>query len=137
MVALLKAGKTNHAHILLQGITGAGKTSLLDILAGRTRVGVVTGNICLGNTKHGPDFQRKIGYVQQEDVHLPTTTVREALEFSALLRQPKDKTSLEKMAYVDYIIDVLEMGSYADAVVGAPGEGELLCPGILMIQLNF
>ncbi|KAF2818778.1 AtrD, ABC-transporter [Ophiobolus disseminans] len=107
----------------LMGVTGAGKTSLLDILAGRTRVGVVTGNICLGNKHHGPDFQRKIGYVQQEDIHLPTATVREALEFSAQLRQPKDKTAVEKSAYVDHVIDVLEMGSYAEAVVGAPGEG--------------
>jgi ATP-binding cassette subfamily G (WHITE) protein 2 (PDR) len=135
-VGLLKAGKAHHAHIFHQGVTGAGKTSLLDILAGRTRIGVITGKICLGNTQHGPEFQGKIGYVQQEDVHLPTTTVREALEFSALLRQPKDKTSLEKLAYVDYIIEVLEMGFYAEAVVGAPGEGELLRPSNLMMELN-
>ena len=32
-------------------------------------------------------FQRKTGYVQQQDLHLSTSTVREALNFSAFLRQ--------------------------------------------------
>ncbi|KAF1961950.1 AtrD, ABC-transporter [Byssothecium circinans] len=107
----------------LMGVTDAGKTSLLDILACRTRVGTVTGNICLGGQQRSTDFQRKTGCVQQEDIHLHTTTVREALEFSAQLRQPKDKTSSEKSEYVDHILDVLDMRSYAQAVVGVPGEG--------------
>ena len=55
---------------------------------------------------------------------MPTATVREALEFSALLRQPNDgRTAKEKLAYVDYILDLLEMTAYADAIVGVPGEG--------------
>lgn len=33
-------------------------------------------------------FRRKTGYVQQQDLHLETTSVREALHCSALLRQP-------------------------------------------------
>ncbi|KAF2119900.1 pleiotropic drug resistance protein, ABC superfamily [Lophiotrema nucula] len=107
----------------LMGVTGAGKTSLLDILACRTRVGIVTGDICLGSKQRAADFQRKTGYVQQEDIHLPTTTVREALEFSAQLRQPSVKTSSERSDYVQHIINVLDMSSYAEAVIGVPGEG--------------
>lgn len=64
-----------------------------------------------------------MGYVQQEDIHLPTTTVREALEFSALLRQPRETPKKDKLAYVDYILDLMEMTSYAEAIVGVPGEG--------------
>lgn len=68
-------------------------------------------------------FQRKTGYVQQQDLHLSTSTVREALTFSALLRQPSDIPREEKIAYVDEVIKLLEMEEYAEAVVGVPGEG--------------
>lgn len=68
-------------------------------------------------------FQRKTGYVQQQDLHLHTSTVREALEFSALLRQPSQYSRTEKLAYVETVIDLLNMREYADAIVGVPGEG--------------
>jgi ABC-type multidrug transport system ATPase subunit len=54
---------------------------------------------------------------------MPTATVREALEFSALLRQSNNRSSKEKLAYVDHVLDLLEMMAYADAMVGVPGEG--------------
>jgi len=54
---------------------------------------------------------------------LSTSTVREALNFSAMLRQPKATPTAEKLAYVDEVIKLLEMETYADAVVGVPGEG--------------
>jgi ATP-binding cassette subfamily G (WHITE) protein 2 (PDR) len=68
-------------------------------------------------------FQRKTGYVQQQDLHLATATVRETLAFSALLRQPARYSKQEKLAYVDEVIQMLDMQSYRDAVVGIPGEG--------------
>ncbi|KAF1849694.1 pleiotropic drug resistance protein, ABC superfamily [Cucurbitaria berberidis CBS 394.84] len=107
----------------LMGVTGAGKTSLLDILACRARVGIVTGSISLGTQQRVADFQRKTGYVQQEDLHLSTSTVREALEFSAELRHPNENGSSERSHYVQHIIDILDMSSFAEAVVGVPGEG--------------
>ena len=61
------------------------------------------------------------------------STVREALRFSALLRQPRTvniKVTLtrfclqqDKYEYVEKVIDLLEMRDYADAVIGVPGEG--------------
>jgi ABC-type multidrug transport system ATPase subunit len=60
-------------------------------------------------------FQRKTGYVQQQDLHLPTSTVREALNFSALLRQPASIPRREKVAYVEEVIKMLDMQEYADA----------------------
>lgn len=68
-------------------------------------------------------FQRKTGYVQQQDVHLSTCSVRESLEFSALLRQPSDVPREDKLAHVEEVIRLLEMEEYADAIVGIPGEG--------------
>ncbi|KAF8459891.1 putative ABC transporter [Kalaharituber pfeilii] len=107
----------------LMGVSGAGKTTLLDVLANRVTMGVVTGDMYVDGRQRDSSFQRKTGYVQQQDLHLSTSTVREALRFSALLRQPKHLSDKEKMDYVEEIIDLLEMRDYADAVVGVPGEG--------------
>lgn len=107
----------------LMGVSGAGKTTLLDVLANRVTMGVVTGNMCVDGHQRDDSFQRKTGYVQQQDLHLQTTTVREALQFSALLRQAKTISREEKLAYAEEVIDLLEMRAYADAVVGVPGEG--------------
>lgn len=109
----------------LMGVTGAGKTTLLDVLASRATLGVVSGEILVNGHPRDNGFQRKTGYAQQLDFHLPTTTVREALRLSAILRQPHLTPTKTKIAYVEEVIDVLEMKSYADAVVGVPGEGSL------------
>lgn len=107
----------------LMGVSGAGKTTLLDCLADRTSMGVITGQMLVDGHLRDTSFQRKTGYVQQQDLHLQTTTVREALNFSALLRQPPHVPREEKLAYVDEVIKLLDMDEYADAVVGVPGEG--------------
>ena len=107
----------------LMGISGAGKTTLLDVLASRVTMGVVSGNMCVDGRQRDDSFQRKTGYAQQQDLHLNTSTIREALRFSARLRQPRHLSEKEKLDYVEEIIDLLEMREYADAVVGVPGEG--------------
>lgn len=89
-------------------------------------MGVISGQILVDGRLRDTGFQRKTGYVQQQDLHLATSTVREALTFSAILRQPKATTHADKVAYVDEVIKVLEMEAYADAVVGIPGEGAYL-----------
>ncbi|KAK1597502.1 ABC-2 type transporter-domain-containing protein [Colletotrichum navitas] len=107
----------------LMGVSGAGKTTLLDCLADRVSMGVITGDMLVDGKIRDESFQRKTGYVQQQDLHLETSTVREALEFSALLRQPASTPKAEKLAYVDEVIKLLDMQDYADAVVGVLGEG--------------
>ncbi|ORX90944.1 putative ABC transporter [Basidiobolus meristosporus CBS 931.73] len=107
----------------LMGVSGAGKTTLLDVLATRVTMGVVTGEMLVDGKLRDQSFQRKTGYVQQQDLHLYTTTVREALRFSAILRQPAHFSRQEKLDYVEEVIKLLGMESYADAVVGVPGEG--------------
>ena len=105
------------------GITGAGKTTLLNVLASRVTMGVVSGAIMINGQRRTQSFQRKTGYVQQQDFHLQTTTVREALTFSALLRQPREIPRKEKLKYVDEVIRILEMETFSEAIVGVPGEG--------------
>ncbi|KAJ5127187.1 hypothetical protein N7448_007966 [Penicillium atrosanguineum] len=107
----------------LMGVSGAGKTTLLDVLAKRVSIGVVTGDMLVNGKPLDTSFQRKTGYVQQQDLHLSTTTVREALRFSAMLRQPKSTSQKEKYQYVEDVVDMLGMQDFADAVVGTPGEG--------------
>ncbi|KAG9531363.1 putative ABC multidrug transporter, partial [Aureobasidium melanogenum] len=107
----------------LMGVSGAGKTTLLDVLATRVTMGVISGDMFVDGRQRDDSFQRKTGYVQQQDLHLQTSTVREALNFSALLRQPAHISRQDKLAYVDEVIKLLDMEPYADAVVGVPGEG--------------
>ncbi|CAG90679.2 DEHA2G14894p [Debaryomyces hansenii CBS767] len=108
----------------LMGASGAGKTTLLNALSDRLTSGVITSGVRMVNGHElDASFQRSIGYVQQQDLHLQTSTVREALTFSAYLRQPKSVPKSEKDSYVDYIIRLLEMEKYSDAVVGVSGEG--------------
>ncbi|KAL4900736.1 hypothetical protein BDW74DRAFT_92620 [Aspergillus multicolor] len=107
----------------LMGVTGAGKTSLLDVLADRVTMGVITGDMLVDGRLRDDSFQRKTGYVQQQDLHLETSTVREALIFSAMLRQPATISRKEKLAYVEEVIKMLGMEEYSEAVVGILGEG--------------
>jgi ABC-type multidrug transport system ATPase subunit len=86
-------------------------------------MGVVSGEALVDGRPRDTSFARKSGYVQQQDLHLSTTTVREALAFSALLRQPAHIAKADKLAYVDEVIELLDMQEYADSVVGVRGVG--------------
>lgn len=94
----------------------------MNALAGRTTTGTVNGDIFFNEVARHKSFQSKVGYVQQDDVHLSTTTVREALQFSACLRQPQNVSRADKFAYVGYIMDIMDMQWYADVLVGEVGE---------------
>ncbi|PHH91761.1 hypothetical protein CDD83_10405 [Cordyceps sp. RAO-2017] len=107
----------------LMGVSGAGKTTLLDVLAQRTTMGVITGDMLVNGKPRDPSFQRKTGYVQQQDLHLETATVRESLRFSAMLRQPPTVSKKEKYAFVEDVIKMLNMEEFSNAIVGVPGEG--------------
>lgn len=107
----------------LMGASGAGKTTLLDVLAARKNIGVIGGEIPIDGIKPGTAFQRGTSYAEQLDVHESTQTVREALRFSATLRQPYEVPEAEKFAYVEEVIALLEMEDIADAIIGDPESG--------------
>ncbi|KAH8805199.1 putative ABC multidrug transporter [Xylogone sp. PMI_703] len=107
----------------LMGVSGAGKTTLLDVLARRTSIGVISGDMSVNGRPLDSNFQRQTGYVQQQDVHLETSTVREALRFSAVLRQSSSVPTKEKYDHVEDIIEMLDMHDFADAIIGIPGKG--------------
>ncbi|KAH6617791.1 ABC-2 type transporter-domain-containing protein [Chaetomium sp. MPI-SDFR-AT-0129] len=107
----------------LMGASGAGKTTLLDVLAARKNIGVISGDIQVDGVRPGKEFQRGTSYAEQLDIHDPTQTIREALRFSADLRQPYDTPREEKYRYVEEIIALLEMDTFADAMIGSPEAG--------------
>jgi len=119
MTALM-GGITPYGRLTIE--SGAGKTTLLNCLAQRA-TGVVTGQILIDGGPLPKSFQRCTGYVQQVDVHEPTSTVREALQFSALLRRPNTISVKEKYAYVEEIIKLLELEDVDEAIVGTDGAG--------------
>ncbi|ORZ21210.1 ABC-2 type transporter-domain-containing protein [Absidia repens] len=102
----------------LMGSSGAGKTTLLDVLARRKTLGKVEGRVYLNGEALMTDFERITGYCEQMDVHQPAVTVREALRFSAYLRQPNEVPVEDKNEYVETILTLLEMEDIADAQIG-------------------
>ncbi|KAJ5398597.1 hypothetical protein N7465_009086 [Penicillium sp. CMV-2018d] len=109
----------------LMGASGAGKTTLLDTLAQRKSQGRVEGRILLNRHQLDRTFARWCGFVLQQDVHEPTATIREAFQFSARMRQPKDVPESEKLAYVEHVIRLLDLEMLAEAVIGETGDGLL------------
>jgi ABC-type Mn2+/Zn2+ transport system ATPase subunit len=107
----------------LMGASGAGKTTLMTALSQRGVAGDLSGDILVDGKSLDRGFQKGTGLVLQGDVHLGTSTVREAIEFSALLRQSKETSREEKLRYAQHCIDLLELNSLADALIGVPGAG--------------
>ncbi|KAG0649701.1 abc multidrug transporter atrF [Hyphodiscus hymeniophilus] len=107
--------------VALMGASGAGKTTLLNTLSQRQKMGVVGGDMLVDGRPLGMEFQRGTGFCEQMDLHDGTATIREALEFSAVLRQDRSIPRSEKIAYVDKIIDLLELRDMQDALVRCLG----------------
>ena len=103
-----------------------GKTTLLDVLAGR-KSGGVTGNITLnGHPKEDRAFTRIAGYVEQVDIHSPVVTVREAVDFSAIMRLQENEWPIERRApFVDNILEILELDIIKDRLIGSEETGGL------------
>lgn len=91
----------------LMGVSGAGKTTLMDVLAGRKTSGYIQGDIRIsGYPKKQETFTRISGYCEQNDIHSPQLTVQESLIFSAFLRLPQEIIDEQKM--VRLILPVLK-----------------------------
>lgn len=107
--------------IALVGASGAGKSTLLNTLSQRQTTGVVSGEFLVDGKVLGKAFQRGTGFCEQMDLHDGTATIREALEFSAILRQDSKTPKQEKIDYVDKIINLLELNDIQDALVSSLG----------------
>ncbi|XP_058208543.1 pleiotropic drug resistance protein 1-like [Rhododendron vialii] len=106
----------------LMGVSGAGKTTLMDVLAGRKTGGYIEGRITIsGYPKKQETFARISGYCEQTDIHSPHVTVYEALQYSAWLRLPAKVNSAAKKMFVDEVMELVELTPLKGALVGLPG----------------
>ncbi|KAJ8527440.1 hypothetical protein ON010_g14823 [Phytophthora cinnamomi] len=102
----------------LMGSSGAGKTTLMDVIAGRKTGGRIQGKILLhGHPANDLAIRRCTGYCEQMDIHSDSATVREALIFSAMLRQDANISAAQKMESVEECIELLELGPIADKII--------------------
>lgn len=106
----------------LMGVSGAGKTTLMDVLAGRKTGGYIEGDITIsGYPKKQETFARISGYCEQNDIHSPHVTVYESLVFSAWLRLPSEVDSERRKMFIEEVMDLVELTSLRGALVGLPG----------------
>ncbi|VAI45333.1 unnamed protein product [Triticum turgidum subsp. durum] len=106
----------------LMGVSGAGKTTLMDVLAGRKTGGYIEGDISIsGYPKNQDTFARIAGYCEQNDIHSPHVTVYESLVYSAWLRLSPDVDSEARQMFVEQVMELVELTSLRGALVGLPG----------------
>ncbi|KAF0698135.1 Aste57867_11231 [Aphanomyces stellatus] len=102
----------------LMGSSGAGKTTLMDVIAGRKTGGKIVGDILLnGYPASDLAIRRCTGYCEQMDIHCESATFREALTFSSMLRQSSEIPTAVKMAHVDHCIDLLELHNIENSII--------------------
>ncbi|KAF7069741.1 hypothetical protein CFC21_075324 [Triticum aestivum] len=106
----------------LVGVSGAGKTTLMDVLAGRKTSGSIEGSITLsGYPKKQETFARISGYCEQTDIHSPNVTVYESILYSAWLRLSSDVDEKTRKMFVEEVMTLVELDVLRNAMVGLPG----------------
>ncbi|KAG3003438.1 ABC transporter G family member 36 [Phytophthora cactorum] len=102
----------------LMGSSGAGKTTLMDVIAGRKTGGKIAGHILLnGHPATDLAIRRSTGYCEQMDIHSESATIREALTFSAFLRQGADVPDSYKYDSVNECLELLDLHPIADQII--------------------
>ncbi|GMF13031.1 unnamed protein product [Phytophthora lilii] len=102
----------------LMGSSGAGKTTLMDVIAGRKTGGKIRGEVLLnGHAATELAIRRSTGYCEQMDIHSDASTFREALTFSAFLRQDANIPDSQKIDSVNECLELLDLTPIADQIV--------------------
>jgi ABC-type multidrug transport system ATPase subunit len=103
----------------LMGSSGAGKTTLMDVIAGRKTVGYARGEILVnGVPKVQHEFVKYTGYVEQFGIHANSATVEESLRFSADLRLPSSTSEELRNNFIQDTLELLELGGIRSALAG-------------------
>ncbi|KAK4942242.1 FAD-dependent urate hydroxylase [Elasticomyces elasticus] len=104
----------------IMGASGAGKSTFLDILARKNKRGTVLGNMYVNGEKIlDTEYRNVIGFVDQEDSLLPTLTVHETIQTSALLRLPADMGLSVKEQRVIEVMQQLGIYHIKDQLIGS------------------
>mmetsp|Transcript_5492 Transcript_5492/g.7206 ORF Transcript_5492/g.7206 Transcript_5492/m.7206 type:complete len:586 (-) Transcript_5492:52-1809(-) len=108
------------------GPSGSGKTTLMNVLSGRSSYqgGVISINGVPTTPKSMKRLMSKVAYVKQADIFFGHLTVRDQFTYTALLRMPASKTTLEKHQEVDKLIHLLRLTKAADSPIMMVSGGE-------------
>ncbi|KAK5783684.1 hypothetical protein PVK06_038197 [Gossypium arboreum] len=105
----------------LMGVSGAGKTTLMDVLSGRKTGGYIEGDIRIGGyPKVQETYARISAYCEQTDIHTPMITVQESVMYSARLRLPTEINKHKRLEFVAEVLQMIELDEIKDALVGIP-----------------
>ncbi|KAF9464628.1 hypothetical protein BDZ94DRAFT_1256193 [Collybia nuda] len=104
------------------GPSGAGKTTLVEILAGKAKSGLVIGTVKFPTGTNNLDAAPHVGFVPQQDILPPTLTVYEALLFAARLRLPENVPDIEKREVVEELMSKLGISSLKNVRIGYNGD---------------
>ena len=104
----------------LMSPSGAGKTSLLTVLAGFCDPGDVAGIILVNGRPSQALPKRRVGFVFQDDLLLSSLTPYEIVLFAATLKLPPSIRQAARVERVNALLDLLGLRHVADKVVGSP-----------------
>ena len=105
----------------IMGPSGAGKTTLMSLLAGREKklgTRLTQGSVTVNGQPLDKQVRRNIGYVPQEDKLFCWLTVRQTLQFYGHLRLSDDISKREKYRKVEEVMECLGLLKCADTYVG-------------------
>ncbi|PHT72495.1 hypothetical protein T459_23280, partial [Capsicum annuum] len=110
----------------LMGVSGAGKTTLMDVLAGRKIEGYIDADVKIsGYPKKQETFACISGYYEQNDIHSPYVTVYESLLQLSLAAFTSRRNNiidiLPLQIFVEEVMELVELTPLISALVGLPG----------------
>ncbi|OBZ75973.1 putative ATP-dependent permease [Grifola frondosa] len=114
------------------GPSGAGKTTLIEILAGKHKSGHTTGVVSFPSSASA--LSPRVGFVPQQDILPPTLTVQEALLFAARLRLPEGIPDSEKQARVDDVMEKLGIAHLQRVRIGDGENAGSVAPDVLILD---
>lgn len=97
---------------------GAGKTTLIEVLANKNKMGYTSGSVRFPGDPSRETRTPRIGFVPQQDVLPVMLTVSEALLFAARLRLPEYVTDGEKRQRVEDVLEQLGLTHVRDSRIG-------------------
>ncbi|XP_058208737.1 ABC transporter G family member 24-like isoform X2 [Rhododendron vialii] len=103
----------------VMGPSGAGKTTFLSALVGKTVGCKMTGSILInGKNESIRSYRKIIGFVPQDDIVHGNLTVEENLWFSARCRLSANLPKADKVLIVERVIEELGLQAVRDSLVG-------------------